>query len=200
MIMYNCEYTNNTSYTFSNPLCDDFENINYVGVADENTMEKALTCRPVSDKWIQLFVPKILDIPEQKLLMEGIVTVNTCVEIISQRVIKTPAVTGYTNQAGVFVPGTEISNAECTFLTGRKLIVEGIITQKIVYTALKEDQALHSANFMIPFSTFIIVEADTPQSADFRIYPYIEDVFVYMLSERTIFSNNTLFIKAAPVC
>lgn len=198
--MYNCDYTNNTSYTFSDPLCDKFENINYVGTADGNTLEKALTCRPVSNKWVQLFVPKILDIPSQKPSMEGIVTVNTCAQIISQRVIKTPTVTGYTNSAGVAVPGTEIGNGECTFLTGRKLIVEGIITQKVVYTSLTENQALHSANFMIPFSTFIIVEADTPLSTEFRLYPYIEDVFVYMLSERTIFSNNTLFIKAAPVC
>lgn len=200
MIMYNCEYTNSTNYTFSNPLCDNFENINYVGAADENTLEKALTCSPISNKWVQMFETKIFDIPVQKPSMEGIVTVNTCVQIISNRVIKTPVVTGYTNSADVLVPGTEISNAECTFLTGRKLIVEGIITQKIIYTSLAEDQALHSANFMIPFSTFIIVDADTPLSAEFRIYPYVEDVFVYMLSERTIFSNNTLFIKVAPVC
>lgn len=198
--MYNCEYTNNTTYTFNNPLCDDFENINYVGVADENSLEKALSCGPSTNKWVQLFVPKILDIPAQKPSMEGIVTVNTCVEIISQRVIKTPVVTGYTDNTGAFIPGSEIPNAECTFLTGRKLIVEGIITQKIVYTALEAEQALHSATFKIPFSTFIMVEGNTPLSKDFRLYPYVEDVFVYMLSERTIFSNNTLFIKTAPVC
>ena len=198
--MYNCEYTNNTSYTFNNPLCDNFENINYVGTADANTLDKALTCRPVSNKWVQMFVPRILDIPVQKPSMEGIVTVNTCAEIISQRVIKTPVVTGYTNNAGVLIPGNEIPNAECTFLTGRKLIVEGLITQKVIYTSLTENQALHSASLMIPFSTFIIVEGDTALSADFRLYPYVEDVFVYMLSERTLFSNNTLFIKASAAC
>lgn len=198
--MYHCEYTNNTSYTFSNPLCDNFDNINYVGVANPDVLEKALVCRPVSDKWVQLFVTKILDIPEQKPSMEGIVSVNSCVEIISQRVIKTPVVTGYTNTAGVVIPGDEIGNGECTFLTGRKLIVEGIITQKVIYTSLVPNQALHSASFMIPFSTFIMVEGDTALSTEFRLYPYIEDVFAYMLSERTIFSNNTLFIKAAAAC
>lgn len=198
--MFNCEYTNNTNYTFNSPLCDNFENINYVGVTTDNTLKNALQCRPVSDMWVQLFVPKIMDVPDQKPSMEGIVSVNSCVNIISQRVIKTPTVTSYTNAAGVLVPGNEISNAECTFLTGRKLIVEGIITQKVIYTSLAANQALHSADFLIPFSTFIIVDGDTALSEEFRLYPYLEDVFVYMLSERTIFSNNTLFIKAASAC
>lgn len=198
--MYNCEYTNNTNYTFNDQLCDSFENINYVGISTGSSLENALQCRPAGNKWVQLFIPKIMDVPTQKPSIEGIISVNSCAAIISQRVIKTPTVTGYTNSAGVLVPGNEISNAECTFLTGRKLIVEGIITQKVVYTSLSPDQALHSANFIIPFSTFIIVEGDTALSTEYRLYPYLEDVFVYMLSERTIFSNNTLFIKAASVC
>lgn len=162
--MYNCKYTNNTDYTFSNPLCDNFENINYVGITCPDTLTGALQCRPASGEWVQLFVPKIMDVPEQKPSMEGIVSVNSCVNVISQRIVKTPSVTSYTNIAGVVIPGNEIRNAECTFLTGRKLIVEGIITQKVIYTSLAADQALHSATFLVPFSTFIIVAGDTALS------------------------------------
>lgn len=49
-----------------------------------------------------------------------------------------------------------ISNAEGTCLTGRKLIVEGVLKQKIVYTAEVEDQSVHSAHFEVPFIAFII--------------------------------------------
>ena len=79
--------------------------------------------------------------------MEGIVEVHSCVEIISQRVIKTPVVIGYTDTAGNFISGENIPNAERTNLTGRKLIIEGLLKQKVIYTADDDKQSLHSANF-----------------------------------------------------
>ena len=50
-----------------------------------------------------------------------------------------------------------ISNAEGTSLSGRKLIVEGILKQKVVYTAEVGVQSVHSAHYEIPFITFLIV-------------------------------------------
>lgn len=47
-------------------------------------------------------------------------------------------------------------NEEGTCLTGRKLIVEGTLKQKVVYTADVDVQSVHSAHYEIPFSAFII--------------------------------------------
>ncbi|MGO1044550.1 hypothetical protein ACTPEO_17595 [Clostridioides difficile] len=49
-----------------------------------------------------------------------------------------------------------IPNAEGTCLTGRKIIVEGLLKQKIVYTALVDEQSVHSAHYEIPFLAYII--------------------------------------------
>lgn len=49
-----------------------------------------------------------------------------------------------------------IENAEGTLLTGRKLIIEGVLKQKIVYTADLPNQSVHSAHFEVPFIAFII--------------------------------------------
>lgn len=49
-----------------------------------------------------------------------------------------------------------VPNNEGTCLTGRKLIVEGTLKQKIVYTADIDVQSVHSAHYEIPFSAFII--------------------------------------------
>lgn len=198
--MMNCDYTNRTVYSFHDEIEQQGDTISYAGVSKRHSLENALQCHPVSNQWVQFFVPKILDIPARKPDIEGIVSVNSCIEIISKRVVNTPMVTGYTRADGVYVPGEEIPNGECTHLTGKKLIIEGVIHQKVIYTAMVADQSLHSASFMIPFSTFIIVEKDKPLTQDFTVYPYLEDVFVCRLSERSIFSNNTLFIKAIPVC
>lgn len=198
--MMNCDYTNSTVHAFHSEVCEQCDNINYVGVSQPSALERALRCGPVSEQWVQFFVPKILDIPEQKPDMEGIVSVNSSVKIISQRVINTPVVSGYTRPDGTVVPGEDIPNGECTHLTGKKLIIEGVILQKIIYTAAVPDQALHSAAYTIPFSVFIIADKDVPLTQDYTLHPYLEDVFVCRLSERSVFSNNTLFIKAIPVC
>ena len=198
--MLNCDYTGNTSYKFYDKCIIESEDINIVGEYPDNKIEKVLTCFTDTDKWTEFYLPEIVDIPIQKPDMEGIVEVHSCVEIISQRVIKTPVVMGYTDDAGNSIAGEDIPNAECTNLTGRKLIIEVFLKQKVIYTAADDEQSLHSANFEIPFSTFIIIEKDTPLSQQFRITPYIEDIFVSRLSERSVFKNTTIFIKASKVC
>ena len=198
--MMNCDYTNSTVHAFHSEVCEQCGSINYVGVSQPSALERALRCGPASEQWVQFSVPKILDIPAQKPDMEGIVSVNSSVKIISQRVINTPVVSGYTRPDGTVVPGEDIPNGECTHLTGKKLIIEGMILQKIIYTAAVPDQALHSATYTIPFSVFIIAGKDVPLTREYVLHPYLEDVYVCRLSERSVFSNNTLFIKAIPVC
>ena len=51
---------------------------------------------------------------------------------------------------------TLIPNEEGTCLSGRKLIVNGILKQKIVYTGLVPTQSVHSFHSEIPFTAFII--------------------------------------------
>lgn len=198
--MSNCDYTSNTSYQFYSNCCTSDGAINVVGVYPDDKIEKILTCFSDTDKWVELFVPEIVDIPPQKPDVEGIIEVHSCVDIISQRVIKTPLVNGYTPLGGKFIPGNNIPNGECTNLTGRKLIIEGLLKQKIIYTAAVDEQTVHSAHFTIPFSVFIIVDPNTPLSQRFRVNPYIEDIFTCRLSERSIFKNTTIFIKASKVC
>lgn len=192
--MINCNYTESTSYNFYNKCCINDDKINVLGVFSEKKIERALSfLDDASNKWTEFFIPEIVDIPIQKPDMEGILEIHSCISIISQRVVKTPVV------IGVEV-GETISNAECTNLTGRKLVIEGLLKQKVIYTADEPQQSLHSANFVFPFSTFIIIDKETPLSQKFRITPYIEDIYACMLSERSVFKNTTIFIKASKVC
>ena len=52
-----------------------------------------------------------------------------------------------------------VENAEGTCLSGRKLVIEGTVKQRVVYTALEPAQSVHSAHFEIPFSAYVIVYA-----------------------------------------
>lgn len=191
--MLNCNYTDNTVYNFYNKcsVCND--KINTLGVFPSNKIEKALSSIDATNKWTEFFIPEIVDVPVQKPDIEDVLEVHSGITIISQRVVKTPIVTGLTN-------GQNVSNSECTNLTGRKLVIEGLLKQKVIYTANVENQAIHSANFIFPFSTFIIIEGNTPLSQKFKITPYIEDIFACRLSERSVFKNTTIFIKASRIC
>ena len=111
-------------------------------------------------------------------------------------------------------------NAEGEILTGRKLVVEGVLQQKVVYTADVATQTVHSAHFEFPFVAFIIPYASyegltydptidgfyfNPEEPivpnlceNFSVEACIEDIFVYALDERTVFKNITLFLYARP--
>lgn len=71
---------------------------------------------------------------------------------------------------------------------------------KIIYTAALGEQSVHSADFNIPFSVFIIIEKNTPLYQQFKITAYIEDIYACVLSERSVFKNTTIFIKASKIC
>ena len=198
--MLNRDYTGCTTYNFYNKCCINDEYVNTMGAYPANKMSSVLTSPVATNMWTEFFLPEIVDIPDVKPNMEGIIEVRSCIEILSQRVVKTPAVIGYDAADGTFIPGSAIGNNECTNLTGRKLVIEGLLTQKVIYTAEVAEQSVHSAHFSIPFSTFIIIEPNTPLSQRYRVTPYIEDIYVCRLSERSVFKNTTIFIKASKIC
>lgn len=146
-----------------------------------------------NDTWTQIFIPEVLCIPEQKPDIEELMSVNTRLKIFSQRVVRTPFFEG---PYGEPVP---IENEEGTLLTGRKLVLEGVLRQKIIYTACTEEQSVHSAHFDVPFSAFIILPVNTPLTTKYKIDTCIEDVFVSRTTDRQIFKNVTLFLKATPL-
>lgn len=73
-----------------------------------------------------------------------------------------------------------IPNAEGTCLSGRKLIIEGTLKQKVVYTAEVTTQSVHSAHYEIPFSAFII------PYANFEGLTYQEGIEVYNPANPTV--------------
>ena len=87
-------------------------------------------------------------------------------------------------------------------LTGAKLIVEGVLHQKITYVADEPTQAVHAAEFEMPFSAYMVIPLPTtipitPGLANqIQVEPFVEDVYVQLNDPRTIFKNVTVFINA----
>lgn len=158
-----------------------------------------------SPYWMQMYIPETLTIPPQKPDVETINALDISVNIIRKDVIKTPI--SYTNA----IPPVAVPSLEGKLLTGRKLIIEGELCQKVEYTANLEDQPVHSAHFFVPFSAYIVVPKTisfdngtaTPTIVDslnvnFDVNSCIEDVSVCLLDSRTFLKKVTLLLYAVP--
>lgn len=154
---------------------------------DSGTPEIKGLCTPTDvnlgteQRWTEIFIPEILNVPCYKPPVEQILSVTSKVEIFCQKVIKTP---------------TRSTNNEGLILTGKKLVIEGMLRQKVVYVAKNESQSVHAVHFDVPISTFIVLAGSDQLTDKFRVFPCIEDIFVCILNDKQIFKNTTLFLKA----
>ncbi|WP_416176463.1 DUF3794 domain-containing protein [Clostridium sp.] len=166
------------------------ENVQIVGLCDTDSIVFGGNAN-VDYTWTEISIPEVLTIPCEKPDVEQIETVFVKVKIVSKRVVETPV--------------ADVENAEGTKLTGKKLIIEGNLIQKIVYTADLPDQPVHSAHFKVPFSAFIVLDNTDSVEDKFCVEACVEDVFVKVFNKRDIFKNVTLFLHAklapdTPVC
>lgn len=136
--------------------------------------------------WTQISIPEVLRLPDNKPDIGTIDKVFVDVKVISKRVVDTPV-----------GPCPTRENAEGTRLTGKKMVVEGVLKQKVVYTAALPTQPVFSAHFEVPFSAFIVLAPDADHK-EFCVETCVEDVFAIPFNCREIFKNVTLFLQAKP--
>ena len=131
----------------------------------------------------QLQLQDIMKIPLQKPDVEQIVSVSAQVEITKTNIISTAFG----------------RSCEGQVLTGKKLVVEGKLLQKVEYIADLVEQPIHAAHFCIPFSSYIVLGKEIDCYSEFKINIYIEDIYVKQLDKRRIFKNVLLMLCAVPV-
>ena len=146
--------------------------------------------------WKQMYLTEKVSVPPQKPSIETINSVNVSVDIIRKEVIITPQSTA--------------PNLEGKSLSGRKLIIEGVLSQVINYTALEPTQPVHTFHAYVPFSSFIVVpetiDFRTPSNPDevdslninFEVNACLEDVSVSLYSPREVIKQVTLLLYAVP--
>lgn len=67
-----------------------------------------------------------------------------------------------------------------------KLLVSGIVKQKIIYTAAKPDQPVHNFHFNVPFCELIILENQKHIPHHFELNAFIEDIHVFSTEKRRL--------------
>lgn len=128
----------------------------------------------------QMNIERYLQIPEVKPNIESINSVTAHVTHVHCHVIDTP----------------KMLSTEGQHLTGYKLIVRGEVHLVIEYTALEEEQSVHSAYYTIPFSTFIILPKTYKIGSKIEIEGIVEGVHYTTIDIRTFFVNVLALIHA----
>lgn len=189
--MNNMSCNTNSAYTK--------ELVDVTGLCTPGDVTEVLNLYPY---WKQMYIPETLSIPPQKPDIEVVNSLDISVNIIRADVIRTPR--SYTSTD---VP---IESLEGKLLTGRKLIIQGELCQKVVYTANETEQPVHSAHFYVPFSAYIVIPEEVTFtngtvtttidscSINYEVNACIEDASILTLDERTVYKQITLLLYAVP--
>lgn len=166
-------------------MANDTESVKVIGVAKE---------LPKDPKYFtEISIPETVKIPDVKPDIEQLVQVIVEVEIMSMRVVDTPCLKSFEGQ----------------MLSGKKLILELKLKEKIVYVADEASQPVHAAHYEeVMKSVFIIVPKYVDGKAidlllkagKVRVTPYIEDIYAEQKDKRTVFKNITLLIDVIITC
>jgi len=141
----------------------------------------------------ELAIPEIIKIPDIKPDIEQLVSVMVEAEISSMRLIDTPCVKSYEGQ----------------MLSGKKLVLELKLREKVVYVADEASQPVHAAHYEeVLKSVFIIVPRYVEgipieamlKANRVKVTPYIEDIYAEQKDKRTVFKNITLLIDVTFPC
>lgn len=141
----------------------------------------------------EISVPEVVKIPAQKPDIEQLLEVIVEAEILSMRLVDTPCLKSFEGQ----------------MLSGKKLVLELKLKQKLVYVADQASQPVHAAHYEeVLRSAFVIVPKYIDgkeielllKAGKIRITPYIEDIYAEQKDKRTVFKNITLLIDVIINC
>ncbi|MEG0013667.1 MAG: DUF3794 domain-containing protein [Cellulosilyticaceae bacterium] len=150
-----------------------------MSTTQEDTGNCAMVMLAISN-FKQFSIESYLTIVDKKPCIETINTLTGSIDILNFHLIETPKITSEEGQK----------------LTGYKLIIRGALQLVIEYTALEEQQSVHSAQYAVPFSTFIVLPACYEVGSRLEIEGVVEDIFYKGLDIRNFFANTSVLINA----
>lgn len=134
--------------------------------------------------WTELTAVGTVLVPEEKPPIEELDKIDAKVEIIRRKIITTPS-------------GED--NYEGKKITGKKIIIEGLLCLRISYVSLKLNQSVHSFHGEIPFSAFVVVPNTYCEELDTLVQGCIEEICVKRVCERSVDLSTSVFLRVVPI-
>ena len=157
-----------------------------IGLCDIKNFNEKIS-KFMDQSYSQLSLPEQINLPDNFPNLECILKVYLDIEINSTKFINTPV--------------SNSINIEGLKLTGKMLLINGILNQTIIYTSDsdtdKKNKTKYSLKCNTPFSSYIVLDQQSDKINDiYCIYPYIENISLIPLNKRTINKSINLFLFA----
>lgn len=182
----NCDYKSTTTCYFYDKH-QEYNNTSNTENEHKKEHNKSILSDNIN-KWNKVNISKLIDLPNESPCIDSISEIYSCIDITFQKIIKTPV-----------LKDNSIKNWEGSLLTGKKLIIEGLLNQKITYVANIHKSPVYLYTISNPFSTYILVDSDILLNQNFIIETFVENTYAHILSNRNISINSTILIKASPL-
>ncbi len=155
--------------------------VEYVGISDKIPPNFSVSA------FKELMLQEHISLKECLPNIEQITRVIACVEIKNSYVIDTP-VSGRGPKGNLLNPSGQI-------VTGKKLVIEGVIHQSIHYVADNCEQNVMVVDNDYCFGTFVVLPFTATAQNCYTVIPYIEDIIVEPLGPRDIMKCVSLFLE-----
>lgn len=138
-------------------------------------------CFPDNSKTFKvLSVGDAFIIPSSKPDILNIMGSNSSIKITGTKIIPVPKSQG----------------ADGKVLTGLVLLTEGEVSVEVKYLSDAPGQPVQSACFSKLFSGWIMLDEDYDFDSEYRVTPFIEDVYITQLDKRNLYINVMFLINA----
>lgn len=127
----------------------------------------------------QLMVSSKLPIPCSKNGVYEIINKFIDVEIVNKDIIDTIK--------GISCEGER--------LTGKKIVVNGTLMERIEYIESCSDKSIEVAEYEIPFNTFIVLPENYKELSNLKIESTIENIDIRLIDVKTLYQSVTLLLE-----
>jgi hypothetical protein len=148
--------------------------IEYYGIED-NLPDLLDNC-----KFSDIIINNDLSLPDGRMEIKKIVRVSAAISIVGSRIEK--------NKMAVSIEGQ--------VLTGKRLLVEGLVYLKIEYIDNSGYDTIQVECFSIPFANYIAMPAGFVIGTPIDVKAYIQDILVKCIEKRKVYSSINLVLVA----
>ena len=154
--------------------------IEYIGINDDFPFDYSVSI------FKEFMIQEHIKLNESLPSIEQIIRVSLCVEVTNYYEIDTPISSTDEN--------CRIINPSGQTLTGKKIIIDGIIHLTIQYVANNCEQTVHSVEYDTYFSNYAVIPNNSNKT-HYIVRPYVEDISVEDIGERDIITCVTIFLE-----
>ncbi|SHK09193.1 hypothetical protein SAMN02745163_03203 [Clostridium cavendishii DSM 21758] len=149
--------------------------------SSKNTNDITTFLGPQDKEWTNINIKEKYTIPKNKPDIGKVINITSNIIVRNQRVVLVPIKPPVSSGGNIFKE--------------KKLLIDLILNQDIIYNEFNNEDNLISVQYGVPYSIYISINDNCKFTDSFIIDSCIEDLHVNVLDKRNMFENISIFFK-----